>query len=138
MYLRQSVTISGFSMPTFARAVDATAGIHTLMSRAVGMENMADCGIISAIDDAHVLEISNRYFKPRRAGGNVDEVQFSPDVDPHGNLARAGMALGLYHSEDNVVQYFEREGTDDETYKLVTFVLLSLSFILLYFVCFIQ
>lgn len=92
--------------------------IHTLLARAVGIENVQSCGIINTVNGTQVCEASNRYFTPRIFPGVLDdEVAFTPDVDPHGYLATAGSALGFYHSEDNAVAYFRREGTNDGEYK---------------------
>lgn len=90
-----------------------------MLGRAVGIHNVSNCGIIGSVNDTQVLELSNRYFKHRQAGNVADEVALTSDLDPHGYLAAAALANGLYHSEDNSVQYFERQGSGDEDYRWV-------------------
>ncbi|KAF8906960.1 hypothetical protein CPB84DRAFT_1635248, partial [Gymnopilus junonius] len=52
------------------------------------------------------LEMSNRYFTPRKQAQEVEELTFGHDVDPKDILKKAAGNC-LVHIEDNVVQYYE-------------------------------
>ena len=74
----------------------------------MGKDSVQDLTVISQFEDYLAIETSNRYFTPRRQGTlGVKEISFSTDVDPHGFLANAA-GNGLFHSEDNEVQYYEK------------------------------
>ena len=53
------------------------------------------------------IEMSNRYFTPRKDSPTAPEFPFGKDVDPAGLLMKLGRDQ-LFHSEDNVVSYWER------------------------------
>ncbi|PPR03254.1 hypothetical protein CVT26_008080 [Gymnopilus dilepis] len=106
-FLRQSVTLIGLHTPTFTRAVENIAEIHAHFGRSVGHNNLQQCGIVGMHRNEQALEMSNRYFTPKKFAGQADELPFGMDVDPHGHL-RAAAGDSLVHIEDNVVQYFEQ------------------------------
>ena len=62
------------------------------------------------------LELSNRYFTPRKDIAEDNELILSADIDPYGYLANAA-GTTLCYTEENAVQYFERQGTTDDNYK---------------------
>lgn len=106
--------MAGLDTPTFGKALNAIADVHTSLGRAVGIHNMQECGMVGVVHNMRVIELSNRYLKPRSSTSAEDEVKLSSAIDPYGYLASAASSLGLYHSEENVVQYYEREGVDDD------------------------
>ena len=93
------------------------AEIHTIFSRAVGSENLEECQMITSYKDMSALEVSNRYFTPRKDIADGDELILSTDIDPHGYLVNAA-GTALCHTEENTVLYFERQGSNDDNYKL--------------------
>ena len=62
------------------------------------------------------LELSNRYFTPRKDIAEDNKLILSADIDPYGYLANAA-GTTLCYTEENAVQYFERQGTTDDNYK---------------------
>ena len=62
------------------------------------------------------LELSNRYFTPRKDTADGGELILSADIDPYGYLANAA-GRALCHTEENAVLYFERQGSNDNDYK---------------------
>lgn len=119
-FLRQTVSIAGFDTHTFEKAMNAILNIHTTLGRGVGISDIEACGMISKENGIQLCEVGNRYFSPRYQNANItDEVALSADIDPHGYLAKAALSNGLYHSENNTVAYFEREGTSDGNYRYV-------------------
>ena len=66
------------------------------------------------------LELSNRYFTPRKDMEEDDELVLSADIDPYGYLSQAA-GTGLCYTEENAVLYFERQGSTDDEYKFSDF-----------------
>ena len=62
------------------------------------------------------LELSNRYFTPRKDMVEGGELVLSADIDPYGYLAKAA-GTTLCYTEENKVLYFERQGNNDDNYK---------------------
>ena len=62
------------------------------------------------------LELSNRYFTPRKDMAEGGELFLSVDIDPYGYLAKAA-GTALCHTEENAVLYFERQGSNDDDYR---------------------
>ena len=61
------------------------------------------------------LELSNRYFTPRKDMAEGGELVLSTDIDPYGYLAKAA-GTALCYTEENAVLYFERQGSNDDDY----------------------
>jgi hypothetical protein len=101
----------------FEKIIHTIAEIHAVFGRTVGTEKLENCQIITSYKEMSALEVSNRYFTPRKDVAEGDELILSADIDPHGHLANvAGTAL--CHTEENAVLYFERQGSNDDNYKL--------------------
>jgi hypothetical protein len=115
--LRQSVSITGLQSSIFEKIIHTVAEIHIAFSRAVGTENLEECQIITSYKEMSALELSNRYFTPHEDIAEGDELTLSADVDPYGYLANAA-GTTLCHTEENAVLYFERQGSNDDNYKL--------------------
>ncbi|KAF8873860.1 hypothetical protein CPB84DRAFT_1753149 [Gymnopilus junonius] len=88
-YLRQSLMLIGLQQPTFLRAIDNILEIHALLSRSVGHSNVEHCGMIGSFEGQPSIEMSNRYFTPKRQAGLVRDIQFTEDVDLKGYLEGA-------------------------------------------------
>jgi hypothetical protein len=53
----------------------------------------------------HALDVSNRYFTPKRDAPQMVHIPFTNAVDPHGILEE--MAKSNYiHGEENIVRYY--------------------------------
>ena len=83
----------------------------------MGTEKLEECQIITSYKEMSALELSNRYFTPRKDIAEADELILSADIDPYGYLAKAA-GTALCHTEENAVLYFERQGSNDDNYKL--------------------
>ncbi|KAF8958454.1 hypothetical protein BDZ97DRAFT_2047168 [Flammula alnicola] len=111
-FLRQSITVTGLKSPTFAKVVENVAEVHALFSRTVGQNQLQECSMIAEDGDDPVLEMSNRYFTPKKDAPQMPSIPLTADIDPHGYLARAGGQSHI-HGEDNVVYYYERQKAQD-------------------------
>ena len=114
--MRQSVSITGLQSSTFDNIIHTVAETHALFGRAVGTENLQECEIITSYKGMSALELSNRYFTPRKDMAEDSELVLSADIDPYGSLSKAA-GTGLCYTEENAVLYFERQGSNDEEYK---------------------
>jgi hypothetical protein len=118
--LKQSVSITGLQSSTFDKIIHTVAEIHAVFSRAVGFEKLEECRIITSYKGMPALELSNRYFTPRKDMAQGGELVLSVDIDPYGYLAKAA-GTALCHTEENAVLYFERQGSNDDNYKFSNF-----------------
>ena len=114
--MRQGVTITGLQSSTFKKIIHTVAEVHALFSRAVGIDKLEECQMITAYKGMSALELSNRYFTPRKNMVEDDELILSADIDPYGYLAKAA-GTTLCYTEENAVLYFERQGTNEDDYK---------------------
>lgn len=114
--MRQSVSITGLQSSIFEKIIHTIAEIHAIFSRAVGMEKLEECQMITSYKGKSALQLSNRYFTPRTNMMEGDELILSADIDPHGYLANAA-GTALCYTGENVVQYFERQGSNNDDYK---------------------
>lgn len=87
-----------------------------MFDRAVGAKKIEECQIITSYKGMSALELSNRYFTPRKDIAEGDELVLSADIDPYGYLANAA-GTALCYTEENAVQYFERQGSNDDNYR---------------------
>ena len=73
-YLRQGVTITGLQSFTFNKNIYTVAEVHALFSRAVGVDKLEECQVITAYKGMSALELSNRYFTPCKNMVEDDEL----------------------------------------------------------------
>lgn len=59
------------------------------------------------------LEASSRFFTKEEDVSDGERMEFSDEVDPHNLLLEVGTNDRLVHTQENVVQYFERRTDDD-------------------------
>ena len=114
--MRQGVTITGLQSFTFNKNIYTVAEVHALFSRAVGVDKLEECQVITAYKGMSALELSNRYFTPRKNMVEDDELILSADIDPYGYLAKAA-GTTLCYTEENAVLYFKQQGTNEDDYK---------------------
>jgi hypothetical protein len=106
-HLWQSLTLTGLNTATFQSVSENIIAIHHLFQRFLGKDCIQDLTAIGQLEDSLSIDMSNRYFTPRRDGQCATEIPFSTDVDPHGFLTKVA-GTSLLHSEDNEVYYYER------------------------------
>jgi len=123
-HLRQSLTLTGLNAPTFQKVSENIAAIHELCGRFIGKDSLQDLTAIGGFEEYLAIEMSNRYFTPRRQETlGVIEIPFSADVDPHGLLAK-GAGTAFIHTEDNEVYYYERAFKENgEDYRQAALIL---------------
>ena len=120
--MRQSVSITGLQSSIFEKIIHTIAEINAAFDRAVGTEKLEECQIITSYKQMSALEVSNRYFTPRKDIAEGDELTLSADIDPHGYFVNAAGST-LCHTEENTVLYFERQGSNDDNYKFCLVIL---------------
>jgi hypothetical protein len=108
--------ITGLQSSTFDKVVHTVAEIHAIFGRAVGAEKLEECQILTSYKGMSALDLSNRYFTPRKDIAEGDDLVLSADIDPYGYLAKAAGTV-LCYTEENAVQYFERQGSNDDNYR---------------------
>jgi hypothetical protein len=103
-FIRQSISITGAGTTTFNEALKAVQEIYTLFHRQfpdgkLESWNTPDYAGHTAID------ISNRYFTPKRDAPKMEHIPFGEAVDPHGILEDMAKS-GYVHGEENKVSYY--------------------------------
>jgi hypothetical protein len=105
--MRQGLSITGLSTPSFKIATENYSKLYALFSRYIEQDKLQQGMIISDYQGHASVDISNRYFTPRIEGVQETEISFSAEIDPTGILKKLA-GTDLYHGEDNNVHYFER------------------------------
>ncbi|KAF8229612.1 hypothetical protein L208DRAFT_1285997, partial [Tricholoma matsutake] len=110
-YLQQAVSITGFNMPAFARAISAAQEIYGKFDWQFTDSTMLSWAILSDVDQNQVkcLDMANHYFTPKRVAQGQPNVAFQKDVDPHSVLANMVVSDAVHsyiHMDNNQVQYF--------------------------------
>ncbi|KAF8873003.1 hypothetical protein BD779DRAFT_1452340, partial [Infundibulicybe gibba] len=117
-YLRQGITITGLGSPTFEYAINAAVDISRMFDRQFPEGKMEPWTAPTTDEGQSCIELSNRYFTPKRDAPRMIHIPFPESVDPHGILER--MTKGEYiHGEENVVEYYtcSREGSGEERFQ---------------------
>jgi hypothetical protein len=103
-YLRQGISITGLGTATFEQATKSAQDIHDMFQRQFSEGRLGGWNTGKYRHHA-TLDMSNRYFTPKRDAPNMEHIPFDEMVDPQGVLE--GMIQGAYvHGEENVVQYY--------------------------------
>jgi hypothetical protein len=110
-YLRQGLSITGLGTPTFEDAISSAQEIYELFERQFS-EGTLENWTPSKFRGQLALDMSNRYFTPKKDAGGMEHIPFDRLVDPCGILEEMALS-GYIHGEENIVQYFTRE-TDDQ------------------------
>jgi hypothetical protein len=110
-YLRQGITLTGFGSPIFEDAVKAAQEIYEIFQRQFS-EGEVETWNNTVHAEHPGLDMSNRYFTPKRDARNMPHIPFSEAVDPRGILE--DMTGTTYvHGEDNEVQYYKYQTNAD-------------------------
>ena len=110
-FLRQGITITGLGTPTFERSVNAAKVIYEMFQRQYPQGKLESWNP-GTHRGCTTLEMSNRYFTPKRDAPDMEHIPFDKLVDPFGVLETM-IESGYTHGEENKVRYFARE-TDEE------------------------
>lgn len=92
---------------SFEHAVETAHHIHELLQRSFP-EGKVDRWTAGNFRGYSALDISNRYFTPRKDAPGVEHIPFENDVGPNGILESIANS-GYAHSEENIVRYFTRQ-----------------------------
>ena len=106
-YLKQGVSLTGLGTPLFDSSIQAIMDIYALFCRSVPRDKLQPCSFMDHYGQYTAIEMSNRFFSPRKDFPMSKSIPFSADVDPKGILARA-IGTSFIHMEQNVVAYYER------------------------------
>ena len=106
-YLRQGITLTGLGSPIFEDAVTAAQEIFEIFQRQFPEGDVE--AWTNAMHAEHLaLDMSNRYFMPKRDARNMLHIPFPIEVDPRGILE--DMTGTIYvHGEDNEVRYYKHQ-----------------------------
>jgi hypothetical protein len=105
-YLRQSISITGLGTATFEQSVSAVKEIHGCYERSFSEKKLQGWNA-GQFGRYQALNLSNRYFTPKRDAPGLEDRPFSEGVDPKGILEAMKQA-GYVHGEENEVKYFAR------------------------------
>jgi len=105
-YMRQSIMLTGLSLPKFNDALASTHAIEDVFRQQMEDGTM-EAWAPSNFQGHPSIDIGNRYFTPRQQAIQYDrQVSFSAVVDPDRILSMA-MGNDFIHTEDNEVEYYE-------------------------------
>jgi hypothetical protein len=98
------VELTGFSSPNFQTIIDSLRRLHQMLARQVpeGAMEQYTFGHANGFD---TIQLSTRYFTPRRDDPANPQVPFDRLVDPKGILASLSNEA-YFHGEDNKVLYY--------------------------------
>jgi hypothetical protein len=102
------VSLTGLGAPTFEDALKGILDVYSLFSTHVPREKLKPCSCIDSYGEFTSIESSNRYFTSiKDCGPKEKHISLSTEIDPHGILSGVENA-GYIHSENNVVEFYER------------------------------
>jgi hypothetical protein len=103
-FIRQGISITGAGTTTFYEAVKAAQDIYTHFHRQFP-DGKLESWSAATYAGHQALDITNRYFTPKRDAPEMEHIPFSEAVDPHGILADMTKS-GYIHGEENNVLYY--------------------------------
>ena len=112
-FLRQSLTITGAGTPTFMDMIKSSHEIYQLFHRQFVEGTLQP--LSSTNHAAHIaLDMTNRYFTPKRDAPGTPHLPFTNAVDPYGILEKM-VGSDYVHAEESEVYYYtlcvDEEGT---------------------------
>jgi hypothetical protein len=105
-HLRQSVSLTGLGTPYFDEVISGIKDVLTTFSRCVAVDKLAPCNLVDTCDNYTSIDLSNRYFSPKKDVPDELRIPLTKDIDPKGYLALAA-GKNYVHSENNVVRYYK-------------------------------
>jgi hypothetical protein len=105
------VSLTGLGSRTFDEAVQTARDIYDQFDREFTPGTLESWST-SSYSGMLALEMSNRYFTPKKDAPTMEHIPFPKEVDPSGILE--GMTKSEYvHGEENQVHYFSMEQAED-------------------------
>ncbi|KAK0493411.1 hypothetical protein EDD18DRAFT_1356862 [Armillaria luteobubalina] len=104
-FLNQSIPLTGLGSGGFEDAVKAIRVVQQ-MGECKFKEGELEDWKPMLVQGFTIVELLNRYFRPRTPSNKEESVLFSTDVDPEGVLSRL-MHHKLMHMDDNIICYFK-------------------------------
>ncbi|TFK62686.1 hypothetical protein BDN72DRAFT_776821, partial [Pluteus cervinus] len=116
-FLRQQVTLTGFSLPTFEKALDYAGEVYNKFRRYFPDKQLQPWVLPPCSESpGRTITFSNRYFTRRNEAPTLRSIPFPLVVDPKSILANLVDGT-MFHSEDNEVSYYERYQEEDKSLK---------------------
>lgn len=111
--------LTGLGNTKFEASIKGLIDVYAMFNRFVPTGKLQANTIINQNGEhATTINCSNRYFSSRKDHPYLKHIPFSRDIDPKGILTRA--VGGVYfHTEDNVVWYYERSEGSNGAIKYV-------------------
>jgi hypothetical protein len=102
--LRQGLTITGAGSATFAEAIKSAQEVYAQFDRQFANGKLEKWSG-AKYAGYYAIDLSNRYFTPKRDAPDMEHIPFTKSVDPRGILEE--MAKSNYiHGEENIVKYY--------------------------------
>jgi hypothetical protein len=98
--------LTGLGSPSFQWAITSINEIYGIFQRQLPESKLQNWSP-GTFRDYPTLELSNRYFTPKKDAPNLEHIPFHKNVDPHGIL-EAMAHEGYKHTEENAVSYYAR------------------------------
>lgn len=104
-FLRQSISIIGAGSTVFDEAVRSAQEVYSVFLRQFSEGKLGLWSV--AVHEGHsaALDLTNRYFTPKRDAPGMEHIPFTESEDPHGILEEMAKT-GYIRGEDNKVHYF--------------------------------
>ena len=109
--MKQCVRVTGFGNADFQRAVNGAAQLAVFMRENIDPVSVDDWAPVR-FQSWPALEFSNRYFVHQNVEGDMIPVEFGPNVDNEGVLAKIAGEEWV-HTDENRVSYLQRIETED-------------------------
>ncbi|KAK0455523.1 uncharacterized protein EV420DRAFT_1481368 [Desarmillaria tabescens] len=113
-FLSQSVPLIGLGSKRFDEAVSAIKEIQVMGECEFRDGELEEWKPVT-VKGYEMVELTNRYFRPKTSANEEEEIPIGADIDPAGVLRRIAQRKWI-HMEDNVVRYY-RGMIDDEGKK---------------------
>jgi hypothetical protein len=112
------VSLTGLGVPAFETNIKGLKNIYSTFARYIAIDKLAPCGIVDEYDKYTSIELSNRYFTPKRDALVEEQIPITADIDPAGLLRLAGGSKYV-HTNHNAVRYYMRTKQPDGKDRLV-------------------
>jgi hypothetical protein len=105
------MSITGLGTPTFDNAMKTANEIFRQFDRQFA-DGKLEGWAPGQYSGYSALEMSNRYFTPKRDAPSMEHVPFTKAVDPYGILEEVAKTIYI-HSEESDVHYYSLEADKD-------------------------
>jgi hypothetical protein len=97
--------LTGFGSDRMKKAIENIHYIHGIFCQKF-MQGELEAWTPGRFGQFEAIDVSNRYFTPRRDMNGEAPIQFSHDIDPE-NILRNALSNDFVHIQENVVEYYE-------------------------------